>query len=267
MKDIAKIAIIGGGNLGVAIAKGLKAAGFKGSLVVTRRRKHLIESLTEQGIAISSDNMEAVSEASIVFLAVKPKHLDNILREIQPSLQPGKTILISLATGVSFQHMHEVLGADHVLFRAMPNTAISIRESMTCLSSSNASKEQETMVTTLFNNLGETLVIPEDLMAASTVLAACGIAFALRFIRAAMQGGVEIGFGSENALKIAAHTVKGAADLIIQSQNHPEREIDKVTTPMGITISGLNEMEHQGFSSSLIKGLITSYNKIENGNK
>jgi pyrroline-5-carboxylate reductase len=113
--------------------------------------------------------------------------------------------------------------------------------------------------------MGEAIIIPEELMAASTVLAACGIAYAMRFIRAATQGGIEIGFGSKLALQISAQTIKGAADLLIQKGTHPEDEIDKVTTPRGVTISGLNEMEHQGFSSSLIKGLLTSFNKIENG--
>ena len=117
----------------------------------------------------------------------------------------------------------------------------------------------------LFDKLGKTVEIGEELMAAATVLSSCGIAFALRYIRAAMQGGIEIGFSAEMAQLITAQTVKGATELILQSGNHPEREIDKVTTPMGVTITGLNEMEHQGFSSSVIKGLITSYNKLIQG--
>jgi pyrroline-5-carboxylate reductase len=101
-------------------------------------------------------------------------------------------------------------------------------------------------------------------MSAATVLSSCGIAFALRFIRAAVQGGVEIGFGAAEADLITAQTVKGAAELILMSGNHPESEIDRVTTPGGITIAGLNEMEHNGFSSSLVKGIEAAYKKIEN---
>jgi pyrroline-5-carboxylate reductase len=134
---------------------------------------------------------------------------------------------------------------------------------MTCVSSFQSTKDQDELITNLFETVGAVRFIPEELMASATVLAACGIAFALRFIRAATQGGVEIGFGSDLALEITSQTVKGAAELIIQEHSHPEAEIDKVTTPRGITISGLNEMEHQGFSSSLIKGLLTSYEKIE----
>ena len=117
----------------------------------------------------------------------------------------------------------------------------------------------------LFETLGKVIFINEELMAAATVLGACEIAFALRFIRAAIQGGVEIGFGADVAQQIVAQTVKGATELILQTGRHPEQEIDKVTTPKGITTSGLNEMEHQGFSSALIRGLLVSYNKLNNG--
>src|SRR5690606_15534864 len=109
-------------------------------------------------------------------------------------------------------------------------------------------------VTELFNQLGITISIDEKLMDAATVLGACGIAYALRFIRAATQGGIEIGFDARTANLISAQTVKGAAELLLRLNHHPEEEIDKVTTPKGCTIVGLNEMEHQGFSSSLIKG-------------
>ena len=81
-------------------------------------------------------------------------------------------------------------------------------------------------------------------------------------IRANIQGGIEIGFDAQTASLIAAQTVKGAAELLLQHKSHPEEEIDKVTTPKGCTIAGLNEMEHRGFSSSLIRGIVTSYKKI-----
>jgi pyrroline-5-carboxylate reductase len=122
---------------------------------------------------------------------------------------------------------------------------------------------QKNAIGELFSGLGKSIFINEEMMDAATVLAACGIAFAMRFIRAMMQGGIEIGFDSKTAKLIVNQTVKGAAQLLIQNELHPEEEIDKVTTPKGYTISGLNEMEHNGFSSSLIKGILTSFNKIE----
>ena len=261
-----KIAIIGGGNLGQAIAKGIVNSNIvtASNLTVTRRRVNLIQNLKDIGINTIADNKEAAANADIVFLGVKPYQIQQIIEEIGSVVKEG-TIIISLATGVDSVSIENYFGKELPVYRAMPNTAIAIGESMTCISSHNATEEQDKTVLTLFEQVGQALIIPEELMASATVLAACGIAFALRFVRAATQGGIEIGFGSDLALQIAAQTVKGAADLLIKAGSHPEQEIDKVTTPRGVTISGLNEMEHQGFSSSLIKGLLTSFNKIENG--
>ncbi|MCW3804352.1 pyrroline-5-carboxylate reductase [Plebeiibacterium marinum] len=261
-----KITIIGGGNLGQAIAKGIVNSNVieATNLTVTRRRIELLKNLADLGIQTISDNIEASKNADIIFLGVKPYQIEQIITEIKDSVTEN-TIIVSLATGIDSHTIENYFGKKLPVFRAMPNTAVAIGQSMTCISAHNADKDQEEAVLTLFEQVGQALIIPEELMASATVLAACGIAFALRFIRAATQGGIEIGFGADLALKIASQTVKGAADLLINSETHPEHEIDKVTTPRGVTISGLNEMEHQGFSSSLIKGLLTSFNKIENG--
>jgi pyrroline-5-carboxylate reductase len=144
----------------------------------------------------------------------------------------------------------------------MPNTAISIQQSMTCIAARNVSDDHLQYVMDIFNQLGKAVRIDEKLMDAATVLGACGTAFAMRYIRANIQGGIEIGFDAATANLIAAQTVKGAAELLLAKGSHPEQEIDKVTTPKGCTIAGLNEMEHRGFSSSLIKGLVASYDKI-----
>lgn len=263
-----KIAIIGGGNLGSAIARGLLyTKSFKPELIhVTRRRADMLAALANEGILTGNDNIAAVKDAKIVLLAVKPYQVAEVCEELKGHLTRN-AIIISLATGIENKKLVELTGGKHAICRAMPNTAVAIGESMTCLAAINATPEQEKEVEQFFARLGSVLFIPEELMAGATVLAACGIAFALRFIRAATQGGIEIGFSSDMALKIASQTVKGAAQLVIEGKSHPEAEIDKVTTPRGITISGLNEMEHQGFSSSLIKGLLTSFYKIENLSK
>ena len=258
-----KIAIIGGGNLGKAIALGLldseKIKADK--ITITRRKIHLIEDLRAHGINVTNNNIEAISDAKVIIIAVKPHQTGNILGEIGPSLKKDQ-IIVSVVTGVSIKEIKEKAGEDRHVFRVMPNTAIAIRESMTCIATRDQDNASKDIVFSIFDQLGKTIRIEEELMDASTVLAACGIAYALRFIRAASQGGIEIGFDSATAQLIASQTVKGAAGLLIEGKNHPEFEIDKVTTPMGCTIAGLNEMEHQGFSSSLIKGIITSYNKI-----
>jgi pyrroline-5-carboxylate reductase len=145
----------------------------------------------------------------------------------------------------------------------MPNISASVGKSVTCICQNGAKNKQLHLVKALFDITGNSMIIDEDLMESATILGACGVAYVLRFIRAMIQGGIQIGFDASTASAIVTQTVKGAAELLIQGHNHPEYEIDKVTTPKGCTIVGLNEMEHNGFSSSLIKGLVASYNQIE----
>ncbi|MNS21731.1 Pyrroline-5-carboxylate reductase [compost metagenome] len=261
-----RIAIIGGGNLGQAIAEGLIASGFMQpeQITITRRNTAALAHLQERGIAVTSDNATAVADVQWVLFAVKPFQIQDILNSLRPQLDPKQHAIISVMTGISLQDLQGLTDPAYTVFRAMPNTAIAIKESITCLSAAHASAAQIDFVTHLFNQLGIATMIEDQLMDAATVLGACGTAYAMRYIRANIQGGIEIGFDARTAALIAAQTVKGAAELLLQRHTHPEQEIDKVTTPKGCTIAGLNEMEHQGFSSSLIKGIVTSYKKIKN---
>lgn len=233
-------------------------------LTVTRRRIHLLDQLKEKGVNVLQDNQKAVQAVDIVILAIKPYQIKEVLAEILPSLKGGRHILISVVTGYSINEIKSIVGEEIAVFRAMPNTAIAIGESMTCIATNNGSEGEIKTVIDIFDQVGKAILINEELMEAATVLGACGIAYSLRFIRAATQGGIEIGFDAKTAELIASQTVKGAASLILQEENHPEQEIDKVTTPQGCTIVGLNEMEHQGFSSSLIRGILASFSKIAN---
>lgn len=259
-----KIAIIGAGNIGTSIALGLAKSEISANIEVkvTRRKIEKSELLVKNGVSVSTNNNEVVLWADVVIVAVQPTQMIGLVSQIKESLNPEKQILISVVTGVSSKDILNVCFPNMPLFRAMPNIAIALCESMTCIAGINVTREQTDIVDKIFNQLGQTVFIDEELIDAATVLAACGVAFSLRFIRAASQGGIEIGFDSETAQKIAAQTVKGAAALLLAGNAHPEKEIDKVTTPKGCTITGLNEMEHQGFSSALIKGLKTSYKRI-----
>ncbi|ATL46506.1 pyrroline-5-carboxylate reductase [Chitinophaga caeni] len=265
--EFQKIAIIGGGNLGSAIAQGLVKSGFSnpGDIIITKRNTTTLAHLQAQGVQVQSDNAAAIAASNVIVVALKPYNVKEVLADLKAIFDPGKHILISVVTGVSLQDLDQITVDGLPIFRAMPNTAIAIQESMTCICHLGATQEQINFVTEMFNQLGVTVSIDEKLMDAATVLGACGIAYALRFIRANIQGGIEIGFDAKTANLIAAQTVKGAAELLIKENRHPEEEIDKVTTPKGCTIAGLNEMEHQGFSSSLIKGISVSYNKIVKG--
>ena len=259
-----KIAIIGGGNLGASIADGLIMSEFSRpvELSITRRNLSVLSRFAERGCMVHSDNKKAVRDSEVIILAVKPYNYADIINEIKPILNPKKHVVVSVITGVWIEQLQKAIGKPVPVFRAMPNTAIAIQQSMTCLSHTGATVSQLNYIQELFQQLGKTVMIDEKLMDAATVLGACGTAYAMRYIRANIQGGIEIGFDATTASLIAAQTIKGAAELLLEKGTHPEQEIDKVTTPKGCTIAGLNEMEHQGFSSSLIRGLVTSYNKI-----
>ncbi len=261
-----KIAIIGGGNLGTAIAEGLIKSKFckPADITITKRNISTLDHLVKKGVVVTSDNNAAIRSSELVILAIKPFQVTDVLNSVKKDLT-AKHILASVVTGVLINDIAEIIKKRIPVCRAMPNTAIAIQESMTCLSFSNTSVQQIAFVKGLFETLGRVAIIDEKLMDAATVLGACGTAYAMRYIRANIQGGIEIGFDAATATLIAAQTVNGAAELLLQKGTHPEQEIDKVTTPKGCTIAGLNEMEHQGFSSSLIKGIATSYNKIVKG--
>lgn len=260
-----KIAIIGGGNLGAAIADGLIMSEFSRpvEISITRRNLAPLSRFAERGCMVHSDNKKAVRDAEVIILAVKPYNYADIIKEIKPVLNPKKHVVVSVITGVWVEQLQKAIGKPVPVIRAMPNTAIAIQQSMTCLSHAGTTKAQLEYIQELFGQLGKTALIDEKLMDAATVLGACGTAYAMRYIRANIQGGIEIGFDATTASLIAAQTIKGAAELLLEKGTHPEQEIDKVTTPKGCTIAGLNEMEHQGFSSSLIRGLVASYTKIK----
>ena len=256
-----KIAIIGCGNLGLSILNGLLRQDniIASNLTVTKRDISTLDHLSETGINITPDNSEAIRHSDIVILALKPYNILETLKELQPDSFKHQPVLISVATGISIQQIQDTIQLDIPVYRAMPNTAADVSASITCIATSSSDKNTLALVESCFNSIGETVVIDETLMEAATVLGACGIAYVLRFVRGMIQGGIQIGFDSKTATKIATHTVLGASKLLIENNNHPEYEIDKVTTPKGCTIAGLNEMEHNGFSSALIKGIVTSF--------
>ena len=258
-----KIAIIGCGNLGISILNGVKTKEISDTFYLTKRRIDLISNLQAPNRIITSDNKLAVENSEIILISVKPYDVPKVLEDIKDVLIPEKHIVISVATGVTIEEMKKIISPEITVFRAMPNTAADIKQSMTCIATDRANEEKTQKVKAFFDSIGNTIVINENLMESATVLASCGIAYVLRFMRSMVQGGIQIGFDSKTASEIVNHVVKGAAELLIEGGAHPEEEIDKVTTPKGCTIVGLNEMEHNGFSSSLIKGISASYKQIE----
>ena len=255
------IHIIGGGNLGVAIAIGISKYTNNNQVTLTRRNIESIQYLEKDGFKVCSDNTKNIEEADLIVLTIKPYQVDLVLNEILPFLR-NKTIA-SAVSGLSIECLQEKTNNQHTIIHIMPNIAARFGESATCISYLEKDKIEAKKVIDLFSDLGTVSVIDEKLMDAATVLGACGTAYALRYIRASMQAGIEIGFDAETALAVASQTAKGAATMALEEKIHPEQLIDRVTTPQGCTIVGLNEMEHEGFSSSLIKGIKTSLKKIQ----
>ncbi|MCL6273878.1 pyrroline-5-carboxylate reductase [Muricauda sp. 2012CJ35-5] len=257
-----KIAIIGAGNLGLSIAKGVLHSNGATTMYLTKRNTSAIKAFEKYGnVVVTSDNQEAVKQSDILIFAVQPGHFSKILNEVKGILTENH-VLISTITGFSISKMEEIVGSDKYVIRSMPNTAISVGNSMTCICSNELGKKRIDLAKAIFNRMGHTLEIPEEQMQAATVICASGIAFWMRLIRATTQGAIQLGFDAKEAQELAMHTCNGAASLLIDSGSHPEEEIDRVTTPKGCTIEGLNEMEHQGLSSSLIRGIVTSFEKI-----
>ena len=269
--DIMTIAIVGTGNMGGAIARGLVKSGTcrPEEIICTAKTKATLERIREfnDHIRVSQDNAAAAAQADIVLLAVKPWAVAEVVEEIRPVLDLDRQILVSVAAGVALDELAGMVDdapyvercSKHLpLFRVVPNTAVEALCGVSFIAAHGAMAEQTEQIRLLFAALGYALVVDEKLIPAGTALASCGIAFAMRYIRAAMEGGVELGFRPEEAARIVEHTVKGAATLLLEAGAHPEAEIDKVTTAGGITIKGLNAMEKAGFTAAVIDGLKAS---------
>jgi pyrroline-5-carboxylate reductase len=256
-----KVHIIGGGNLGASIAIGIAKFSNHNEVTVTRRNLTPILHLQDLGVSLSTNNIHEIQESDIIILTIKPYQVDTVLAEILPFI--SNKVIASAVSGLSIDNLQNKIGDSNYAIRIMPNIAAQFGASATCIAfnENNRDKAQDTI--SLFQELGTAPIIDEKLMDAATVLAASGTAFALRYIRASMQAGIEIGFDWQTALAISAQTVKGAAEMLLEEKGHPEQLIDRVTTPQGCTIAGLNEMELHGFSSSLIRGIKTSLKQIK----
>lgn len=254
-----KITVIGAGNMGGAIIRGL-AAGKRiavEDITAVAVRTKTLDAMRALGVAATDNAAQAVRDADVVLLAVKPWLIESVSAEIAPQIKPG-ALIGSVAAGIGFETLESHFGSSAPLFRIMPNTAVTVGEGMTFITARNAAAEQAQTVVSLFEPLGMVMEVPEKLFDGGMALASCGIAYALRYVRAAMEGGIELGIPPLMAQTIVAQTIKGAAEILLRTGNHPEAEIDKVTTAGGITIKGLNAMEANGFTHAVIEGLKAS---------
>lgn len=261
-----KIAIIGAGNMGGALARGL-ARGSRvptSDVYVSNPSTAKLEALRNEfpAINVTTDNCEAVADADLVVLAVKPWKVEQVLDEIKPRLDYSRQAVALMVGGLGLARLSGWLDkGDSCLpatYLIIPNTAIATMSSMTFIASARSTDEKDARLLDIFNELGAAMIVEEGLISAGTSLASCGIAYAMRYIRAAMEGGVELGFRPDDAKRIVMQTMRGAVDVLSAGGAHPEAEIDRVTTPGGLTIKGLNAMEAAGFTNSVIEGLRAS---------
>ena len=261
-----KIAVIGAGNMGGALARGLAHGSIvqTSDIYVSNPSIAKLDALKGEfpEINTTTNNCVAAAAADMIVLAVKPWKVEEVLNEIKPYVDYSRQAMASMVGGLGLAQLTEWLSkGDDVLpatYLIIPNTAIATMSSMTFIASARSSAEQERELLDIFNELGEAMLVEEKLIPAGTSLASCGIAYALRYIRAAMEGGVELGFRADDAKRIVMQTLRGAADILVANDAHPEAEIDRVTTPGGLTIKGLNAMEASGFTHSVIEGLRAS---------
>lgn len=255
-----KVTIIGAGNMGGAIARGMAQGTIVPAedITVSNPSQGKLDQLKKEfpALNITCNNQEAVNHADLILLAVKPWLVKSVLLELQI---PAHTILASVAAGLSCADLLEVQGEmKRPVLRIIPNTAISQLQSMTVLTGYNLSDSQRSLITQIFDEMGTTLWLPEKQIGAATSLASCGIAYVLKYMQAAMQAGIEMGIYPKDAMQLVAQSAKGAADLLLHNDTHPALEIEKVCTPGGLTIKGINTLDHEGFASAVIKAMKAS---------
>ena len=254
-----RLAVLGAGQLGETLIRGLLEAGLTepGAVVVTTLHATRSRDLARRlGVRAAASNAEAVSGASVVLLTVKPQQVVPVLREVGPLLTASQ-LVISAASSVSTAVIEKHLSDGVPVVRAMPNTPALVRQGMTALApGARAGAKHLAHAEQLFGAVGQTVVLDERHMDAVTGLSASGPAFLYIVIESLADGGVKVGLPRDVALRLAAQTVLGAGAMVRETGEHPALLKDAVTTPSGTTIDGILELEEGGLRVALIKAVV-----------
>lgn len=256
-----KVSVIGAGNMGGAVARGLAESGNEYEVMVSNPSVGKLEAIRRDfpQIMTTCSNRECASGGDVIVLGVKPWKVKDVIRELRPVWESKECrkepVLVSLAAGIDTEALRDMAGREVAIYRAIPNTAVSVRSGVTFVCRETPDEQSDRIVSEIFSTMGLTEIVEERMLDAGMAVASCGMAFMMRMLRAMTEGGVELGLYPEMALHAAAATMRGAAELIGKNGLHPEQEVDKVTTPGGLTIRGLNAMEEAGFTGAIIKGL------------
>lgn len=261
-----KISVIGAGEMGGAFAAGLLKSNLFTNSDVTVANPHegKLAKFAQMGASVTTDNKVAVQDADFVAIVVKPGVVQTVIEELKDELDYDRQTIINMAASITIDRLEQWLEKDGTvpeIFQAIPNIGIEEKASMTFIAPNAKGAPHIDKVKAIFDDLGETMITDESLLFAGTAMAGCGIAYVMRFMRAATEAGVQLGFRADDAKNIIVQTMNGAVKLLQAHGGHPEAEIDKVTTPGGMTIKGLNAMEKNGFSNAVIEGIITPLRK------
>ena len=250
-----QIAVIGGGKMGGVIIGGIVShkLAAAGDVTVADKVKECLKALKEiHGVVVTEDNKKAAKKADVVVLAVKPQDMAGVLQEIDPVID-NKKLLLSIAAGISTGFIEGHLRDGIRVIRVMPNAPALISEGVAALArGKNASENDLELARLIFNALGITVVVKEELMDAVTGLSGSGPAYVFVIIEALTDAGVRMGLSRDVALKLSAQTVMGAAKLCLQGDRHPAELKDMVTSPGGTTIAGLKALEEGKIRATLM---------------
>lgn len=255
-----KLAILGAGMMGSALAQGLVRAGAMPAAHITlfdshAAKAHAVADELGNGATAAASVLDAVEGADLVLLAVKPPIVTDVLSVIAPRLSPNHLIL-SIAAGVRLARMEALVPPTVPVVRTMPNTPCLVGEGATALCrGTHATDAHLDMARALFASVGVSVEVDERLMDAVTGLSGSGPAYVYLMIEAMADGGVRAGLTRSTARLLAAQTVLGAAKMVMTSEDHPAQLKDNVTTPGGTTIAALAVLERAGFRTALMDAI------------
>ena len=267
VKDgIGRLAVIGAGAMGSALASGVISAGLfrpEDTIMADLDKPKLEKLSAELGVAVTSDNLHAVKDADVVIIAVKPWFVENVLKEIGEKLN-SKQMVISIAAGVKLESIEAHLADNVAVIRSMPNTPCLIGAGAVGFSRGKAASDRHSAIAkSIFDAVGISFEVPEKLLNAVTGLSGSGPAYVYLMIEAMSDAGVRVGLPRDISLKLASQTVLGAARMVIEGDEHPAKLRDQVTTPGGTTITALDVLEKAGFRSALFEAVKAATKRSE----
>lgn len=253
-----ELGIIGAGNMGSSILKGVVSSNFlvNGDITVFDLNKEKIDELVkEYGVKKAESENELAKESNILILSVKPNIVPKVLEKIKDDLTE-KTIILSIAAGVSIKFIENIIGTDKKIIRTMPNTPAQVMEGMTAVSfNQNIQENEKKIIFKLLDSFGKSIEIEEKLMHAYTGISGSLPAYVYVFMESLADGGVLEGMPREKAYEIIAQTVLGSAKMMLETKKHPGVLKDEVTSPGGTTIAALKVLEDGKFRGTVIEAV------------